>query len=59
MFMIRRGRFKYIHYPGFAPELFDLEADPDELHDLGTSTGHAAIRPSARRGCGPCSTPTR
>ena len=42
--MIRHERLKYIHYPGFAPELFDCEADPDELHDLGTSTGHAEIR---------------
>ncbi len=34
-FMIRRGRFKYIHYVGYAPMLFDLEADPYERHDLG------------------------
>ena len=44
MFMIRHGRFKYVHYPGFAPELFDREADPDELHDLGTSAAHAGVR---------------
>ena len=44
MFMIRHGRFKYVHYPGFAPELFDLEADPDELTDLAESADHAQAR---------------
>jgi choline-sulfatase len=29
-YMLRRGRWKLIHYVGFAPELFDLEADPEE-----------------------------
>jgi choline-sulfatase len=33
-FMIRNGRFKYIHYVGYAPMLFDLERDPEELRDL-------------------------
>src|SRR6185436_1844027 len=33
-FMIRRGRFKYIYYCGYAPMLFDLENDPYERHDL-------------------------
>ncbi|KQW64924.1 sulfatase-like hydrolase/transferase [Variovorax sp. Root411] len=33
-FMLRQGRYKYIHYTGFAPELFDLEADPEEMQDL-------------------------
>ena len=44
MFMIRHGRYKYVHYPGFAPEIFDLKADPDELADLGESADHAQIR---------------
>jgi choline-sulfatase len=34
-YMIRHGRFKYIHYVGLAPMLFDLEADPRERRDLG------------------------
>lgn len=29
--MIRKGRWKYIHYVRFAPELFDLESDPEEV----------------------------
>ena len=33
-YMIRKGRWKYIYYVGFEPELFDLENDPDELSNL-------------------------
>ena len=33
--MVFDGRWKYIHAEGFRPILFDLETDPDELHDLG------------------------
>ena len=33
--MIRNGRYKYIHYVGMTPMLFDLEADPNERKDLG------------------------
>lgn len=33
-FMLRKGNLKLIHYEGFAPELFDLAADPEELEDL-------------------------
>jgi len=40
--MIRNGRYKYIHYVGMAPMLFDLEADPHERRDLGTDPGMKA-----------------
>jgi choline-sulfatase len=40
-FMIRRGRYKYIHYVGFAPELFDLKDDPEEFHDLAQDDVYA------------------
>jgi choline-sulfatase len=33
--MIRRGRYKYVHYVGMPPMLFDLESDPRERNDLG------------------------
>ena len=33
-FMIRKGKWKYIYYVGFQPELFDLEQDPEEMNDL-------------------------
>lgn len=42
-YMVRRGRYKYIHYVGFAPQLFDLELDPHETQDLGTSSTHKDI----------------
>jgi len=43
MLMIRNGKWKYTHYVGEAPELFDLEADPHEVHDLGRDPAHKAI----------------
>ena len=34
VFMIRDGRYKYVHYVAYEPELFDLENDPEELTNL-------------------------
>lgn len=42
-YMLRQGRYKYIHYSGFAPELFDLETDPEELHDLAGDPAMATL----------------
>ena len=40
-YMIRQGRWKYVCYAGdYPPQLFDLDADPDELHDLGSDPAH-------------------
>ena len=33
-FMVRWQQWKYVHYVGHDPQLFDLQADPDELKDL-------------------------
>ena len=33
-FMIRKGPFKYVYYAGMPPQLFDLDADPEETDDL-------------------------
>ena len=41
-YMIRHGNYKYIHYVGMPPMLFDLDADPDERSDLGRNP---AFRP--------------
>ena len=43
-FMIRNKKWKYIHYKGFRPQLFDLENDPDEFNDLGESKDYANKR---------------
>jgi len=44
IYMIKNDRWKYIHTPGYAPMLFDLESDPDEFVDLGCSEDHADAR---------------
>lgn len=43
-YMIRTARWKYVHFKGFPPQLFDLVNDPDEFKDLGRSPDHAAQR---------------
>ncbi|MCW5641632.1 MAG: sulfatase-like hydrolase/transferase [Rhodoferax sp.] len=42
-FMLAHGRFKYHHYVGYPPELFDLQDDPQEEHDLGGSPDHRDV----------------
>ena len=42
--MVRTADWKYIHYEHFRPQLFNLQTDPEELHDLGESTAHAEVR---------------
>jgi choline-sulfatase len=43
VFMIRRGRWKYIHCEVDPPQLFDLETDPQELANLAGDPAHAEI----------------
>ena len=38
--MVFDGRWKYVHVETMRPMLFDLQTDPDELHDLGESPKH-------------------
>lgn len=39
-FMLRRGRFKYVHYTRYEPQLFDLESDPQERTNLAKEPLH-------------------
>jgi len=48
LIMVRDRRWKYIHAEGFRPMLFDLEADPDELIDLGADEALEPVRQRLR-----------
>ncbi|HEV8308388.1 MAG TPA: sulfatase-like hydrolase/transferase [Methylomirabilota bacterium] len=47
IFMIRTARYKYVHYVGSPPQLFDMIDDPEETRDLAGTREHA----EALRGC--------
>jgi choline-sulfatase len=49
IFMIRFGDYKYVHHDGYAPQLFDLAADPAEANDLGADPRYADIRAEGER----------
>ena len=38
--MWRQGPWKYIRYAGYAPQLFNLDDDSEEIHDLAQSHPH-------------------
>ncbi len=44
LFMIADKRWKLVHALGFRPMLYDLEADPDELRDLGADAAFEGER---------------
>ena len=41
MFMLRWRNWKYVAYPGYPPQLFDMEADPIEARDLAGDPSRA------------------
>lgn len=44
IFMVADRKWKMIHFEGgFRPMLFDIEADPDELVDLGATPAHQDV----------------
>ena len=43
MFMMRRGPWKLVEYPGYAPQLFNLVDDPHERHDLADNPAHGQV----------------
>lgn len=47
-FMLRKGRYKLIHYVGFKDEMFDLHTDPEETINLATNPQYFAIRTALR-----------
>ncbi len=42
-FMLRKGRWKLNYYVGFDPELFDMQADPEELTDLAGNPDYSDV----------------
>jgi len=42
--MVRKGKYKLTYVPGHDPDLFDLEADPDEWQNLAQDPAYADIR---------------
>ena len=55
--MLRKGRWKYVHFTRYAPQLFDLESDPEELVDVAGKPENAdtlaALRAELLRFCNP------
>jgi len=46
--MVRTGEWKYVHWEGFRPQLFDLARDPLEQNDHGAAPELDAIRSRLR-----------
>lgn len=44
MAAIRTDRYKYVHFAALPPLLFDLEADPDNLHNVANDPAYAGAR---------------
>lgn len=42
-FMLREANYKLVYFVGMEPELFDLDADPDETRNLAASPDHADV----------------
>ena len=43
VYMLRRGPWKYIHFANMQPQLYNLEADPEEMRDLASDPAFAPI----------------
>lgn len=46
--MLRCGRWKLVYHHGHPDQLFDLETDPDEMHDLSGRAEYAALQRQMR-----------
>ena len=47
-FMIRRGKYKYVHIHDHQGQLFDLETDPGEWNNLSGQPEHAQVEAELR-----------
>ncbi|MGH2370737.1 MAG: hypothetical protein ACRDI2_21375, partial [Chloroflexota bacterium] len=45
---VRRGRYKYVHIHGVDAQLFDLELDPGEWHNLAGQPQHRGVEEALR-----------
>jgi choline-sulfatase len=43
-YMVRKGRYKYVHYVHRPTQLFDLATDPEEFLDRAANPAHTAVR---------------
>ncbi|GMQ76452.1 MAG: alkaline phosphatase family protein [Gammaproteobacteria bacterium] len=43
MSVMRDQRYKYVHFAGLPPLLFDFQEDPQELRDLAGDAGHRSL----------------
>lgn len=48
MFMLRHGEWKYVEYPGYLPQLFNVREGPDEVKNLARKRPDAAKDMAAR-----------
>jgi choline-sulfatase len=48
-YMLRHGRWKYVHYCAYEPQLFDLEEDPEELVDRASDPAYRAVLEDCRK----------
>jgi arylsulfatase A-like enzyme len=47
-FSLRTARWRYVYWLDLPEQLYDLQADPDEFHDLGRDSSTAAVRAELR-----------
>ena len=48
-YMLRDGKYKYVHYVAYRPQLFDLERDPEELVDVAADPKYADVLQRCRQ----------
>lgn len=48
-FMVRTDTWKFVYFPKFPPQLFNLIDDPAEQNDLGTDPAYETVREDMRR----------